>query len=129
MGNEREKTDPLPVPVTGAVEERRPPSRKSKWRVLAFISLLAIAMTLRYTGYGGASMSKIQPGHYDANVCPQSNALYPNRYAQLWESLGNEYDQDEFNERATEWLQGAVRIPYVIPALAVLSSSETLHAE
>jgi Gly-Xaa carboxypeptidase len=124
MGNEREKTDLLPVAV--AVEEMRP--RKPKWRVLGFISLLAIATTLRYTDHG-ASMSKIKPGYHDADVCPQSNALYPNRYAQLWESLGNEYDQDEFTERATDWLQGAVRIPYVISALAVLSSSETLHAE
>jgi hypothetical protein len=127
MGNKREKTDPLSVAV--AVEERRP--RKPKWRVLGFITLLlvAIATTLRrYTDHG-ASISKIQPGHYDADVCPQPDALYPNRHAQLWESLSNEYDQDEFTVRATEWLQGAVRIPYVISALGVLSSSEPLHAE
>ncbi|KAI0251446.1 carboxypeptidase S [Lactifluus subvellereus] len=66
-------------------------------------------MTLRYTDR--SSIYARQLGRQDVNNCPQSEVIYPDRHAQLWETLGNEYDQDEFTERAAEWLGGAVRIP------------------
>jgi Gly-Xaa carboxypeptidase len=48
-----------------------------------------------------------------AKLCPQSDALYPESHAQLWDSLGRVFDEDAFITRAVEWLGGAVRIPYV----------------
>jgi hypothetical protein len=119
MVNRSEKVDILPATV--AMAERRP--RTSRWRILGVISVFAVVMTLRCTNYG-ASISGIQLGRQDADPCPQSNVVYPVRHAQLWENLGNEYDQNAFKERVVEWLGGAVRIPYVVTALAVLSFSE-----
>ncbi|KAF8273163.1 carboxypeptidase S [Lactarius quietus] len=47
----------------------------------------------------------------DAKICPQTDALYPDRHRTLWESLGNDFSQDAFTLRAVEWLGGAVRVP------------------
>ncbi len=43
-----------------------------------------------------------------ADLCPQSDALYPESHAQLWKSLERELDQDAFTVRAMAWLGGAV---------------------
>lgn len=109
----RSKVDLLPAAV--AVGERRP--RRSQWKALSLITLLAIAMTLRYTDW--PSISARQLGRQDVNLCPQSGVIYPDRHVQLWETLGSEYEQDAFTERAVEWLGGAVRIPYVAPVPVV----------
>ncbi|KAI9453418.1 carboxypeptidase S [Lactarius psammicola] len=51
-------------------------------------------------------------GHLnDAKICPQADALYPDRHARIWEKLGKDFDQDAFTLRAAEWLGGAVRVP------------------
>ncbi|KAH9970444.1 hypothetical protein BJV74DRAFT_879845 [Russula compacta] len=46
-----------------------------------------------------------------AELCPQSDALYPDSHAELWKSLGHNLKGDAFTTRAVEWLGGAVRIP------------------
>ena len=51
--------------------------------------------------------------HGGVKVCPQADALYPERHAELWRSLGREFDGNPFTTRAVAWLGGAVRIPYV----------------
>ncbi|KAI0251422.1 carboxypeptidase S [Lactifluus subvellereus] len=107
MVNRCEKVDLLPAAVVVDSEESRP--RRSQWKALGLIALLAVAMALRYTDW--SSISARQLGRQDANLCPQSEVIYPNRHAQLWETLGNEYEQGAFTERAVEWLGGAVRIP------------------
>jgi hypothetical protein len=127
MVNSDEKADLLPAPAS--VEENR--ARKSKWRILGFIALLALVTSLRYIDYELPFSSWRRLGHYDGNPsgCPQSDALYPDRYAQLWKSLGNDFDQDAFTKRAAEWLGGALRIPYVATCPCDVSFSEACMAE
>ena len=101
------------LPATVPVSERHP--RTFKWRVLGLIALLAVPMALRCATHVGPFL----PGRgfrrlNDSIVCPQADALYPDRHAPLWESLGKEFSQDAFTLRAVEWLGGAVRIPYVV---------------
>ncbi|KAI0251484.1 hypothetical protein BJV78DRAFT_1361617 [Lactifluus subvellereus] len=59
----------------------------SQWKALGLIALLTVAMTLRRRSF--------------TRIVTRNSG----------ETLGNEYDQDEFTERAAEWLGGAVRIP------------------
>lgn len=108
------------LPPAASVEEIRP--RKSKWKALGLTALLAFAIMLHYTDHGLSPYpSRLSLGHQDVNLssCPRLDALNPDRHAQLWESLGNYFDQDAFTKRAVDWLGGAVRIPYVAIALAM----------
>ena len=101
------------LPATVPVSERHP--RTLKWRVLGLIALLAVPMALRCATHVGPFLPGRGLGRLNAsNVCPQADALYPDRHAPLWESLGKEFSQDAFTLRAVEWLGGAVRIPYVV---------------
>ncbi|KAH9039306.1 hypothetical protein EDB85DRAFT_2182476 [Lactarius pseudohatsudake] len=100
--------DPLPVIVP--ISERRP--WRHRWKVLGLITLLVVPTALRCTTHLGPFL----PGRgfrrlNNANICPQADALYPDRHARLWESLGKEFDQDAFTLRAVEWLGGSVRVP------------------
>jgi hypothetical protein len=73
---------------------------------LLYGQLLSVVVLLghSHTGSGGG-----------ANICAQSDVLYPESasHAQLWKSLGRDFDDDAFMTRAVAWLGGAVRIPYV----------------
>ncbi|KAH9027918.1 hypothetical protein EDB84DRAFT_1563249 [Lactarius hengduanensis] len=98
------------LPATVPVPQRRP--QWSKWRVYGLITLLATPVVLRCATHLGPFL----PGRgfarlNDANICPQANALYPDRNAPLWERLGIDFSQDVFTLRAVEWLGGAVRVP------------------
>ncbi|KAI9440737.1 carboxypeptidase S [Lactarius indigo] len=100
--------DPLPVIVP--ISERHP--RRHRWKVLGLITLLAVPIALRYTTHLGLFLPERgfrRPNN--ANICPQANALYPDRHGRLWKSLGKEFDQNAFTLRAVEWLGGAVRVP------------------
>ena len=55
-------------------------------------------MTLWYTDQSSTSARPL--GLQDVNNFPQSEVIYPDRHAQLWETLRNEYDQDAFTKRA-----------------------------
>lgn len=111
------------LPPAACVKEIRP--RKSKWKALGLTALLAFAIMLHYTDHGLSPYpSRLGLGHLghqdvDLSSCPQLDALNPDRHAQLWESLGNDFDQDAFTKRAVDWLGGAVRIPYVAIVLAM----------
>ncbi|KAI0251453.1 carboxypeptidase S [Lactifluus subvellereus] len=110
MAKKDEKPDLLSP--AASVEENRP--RKSRWKVLGLTALLAFAMMLCYTDHGlSLCPRRLRFGHHDVYLssCPQSDALYPGLHVQLWESLGNEFDEDAFTKRAVDWLGGAVRIP------------------
>ncbi|KAH9167378.1 hypothetical protein EDB89DRAFT_2125443 [Lactarius sanguifluus] len=99
-----------PLPVTVPISERRP--WRHRWKVLGLITLLVVPTALRCTTHLGPFLPGRGFRHLNnANICPQADALYPDRHARLWESLGKEFDQDAFTLRAVEWLGGAVRVP------------------
>jgi hypothetical protein len=74
----------------------------------------------------GKSLSAVlMLGHTD-KICPQSDVLYPESHAQLWKSLGRDFDDDDaFRTRVVAWLGQAVRIPYVflLNALCLYSAA------
>jgi hypothetical protein len=113
MDAEDEKLDKLPTTVLAQVPLAHP-QRPLKWWILGFIALVAGAfpVALRYANLRG-ELFILASDREVARPCPQSNALYPGQHAELWESLGREFDEDAFTTRAVEWLGGAVRIPYV----------------
>ena len=52
------------------------------------------------------------PSTYSVEAqCPQVSAVFPEKNAELWKSLGESYSSDAFKGRAIEWLGGAVRVP------------------
>ena len=61
------------------------------WRKEAFASYYGLRMT--------------------PEICPQFNALTPQKNAVLWDSLSVNISSPEFKTRAIDWLSGAVRIP------------------
>jgi hypothetical protein len=88
-----------------------PRYQRSKWTVLGLVALLASVFAVVFLHADilyGSSHNGV------AKLCAQSDALYPESHAQLWKSLGHDYDDDAFLTRAVAWLGGAVRIPYVI---------------
>ena len=95
-----------------------PRYQRSKWTALGFVALLAsvfVVVFLHADILYGKFLTAILLSHNGvAELCPQSDALYPESHAQLWKSLGHDYDEDAFLKRAVAWLGGAVRIPYVI---------------
>ncbi|KAI9440733.1 hypothetical protein H4582DRAFT_2074520 [Lactarius indigo] len=98
------------LPATVSVPGRHP--QRPKWRVYGLITLFAVPIVLRCAPHLGPFL----PGRgfarlKDAKICPQADALYPDRNAPLWERLGNDFSQDAFTLRAAEWLGGAVRVP------------------
>ncbi|KAI9510035.1 hypothetical protein F5148DRAFT_977310 [Russula earlei] len=105
MISKSEKVDILPadLPV------KAPCRQNSKWRVLGLVTLLASV-------FAAASCfanlpNTIRLAHRaGAKPCPQSDALYPELHAQLWKSLGHDFDEAGFTKRAVAWLAGAVRI-------------------
>jgi len=107
-----EKVDILTPPVVW----HAPRTQKFKWRVLGFVALLASVLAVassHHANLSSALLSAIRLGHHTrAELCPQSDILYPERHAQLWKNLGRSFDQDTFTIRAVEWLAGAVRIRY-----------------
>ena len=107
-----EKLDVLPVVPFARVSRLR----KSKWRVLGFVALVAAVLTsaLHYVGSSSSSALFISAMGLDhrgtAKLCPQSSALYPKHHEQVWKSLGHDFKEKTFKEKAVAWLQGAVRI-------------------
>lgn len=99
--------------ATALVQAQFP--QRSKWRALGLIALIASALSVlsRYVDYHSRPFSIVIKSS-QPNTCPQSNALYPGQHAQLWETLGHDFDEDAFTTKAVEWLAGAVRIPYVL---------------
>jgi Gly-Xaa carboxypeptidase len=81
---------------------------------LKLVALLAtvFAVAFLHTNFLNVKfLSAMSSSHGVAKLCPQSDALYPESHAQLWKSLGREFDEDAFMTRAVAWLGGAVRIP------------------
>src|SRR5579863_1650157 len=106
-----EKVDVLTAPLF--VQDPRP--RKSKWRALGLVALLAAVLisALHYVDPSSSSafLSAIGLDHrVAAKLCPQSSALYPKHHEQVWKSLGHDLEEKPFKEKAVAWLQGAVRI-------------------
>jgi hypothetical protein len=62
---------------------------------------------------GSLSSQRPLDRRQDAKICPQSDTLYPNQHAELWESLKRDFDDKAFTTRVVALLGGAVRIPYV----------------
>ena len=108
--------------TTAALVVQAPRPKKSKWRLLGPVALLAsvFAVASLYSDLPEAARalfsSAIRWRHRhrgDAKLCPQSDPLYPERHGQLWKSLGRDFDDDAFTKRAVTWLGGAVRVRYV----------------
>jgi len=114
MAAKDEKVDHL---LPTAVLVQAPCPQRSKWRTLGLIALLASAFSLasRYVDPHSRPFSfAMQSSQFKVeDTCPQSKTLSPVQHAQLWESLGCDFDKDEFKMRAVKWLAGAVQIPYV----------------
>jgi hypothetical protein len=108
-----------PGGLTTAVLAQAPPSRpqRPKLRVVGLGALLLIVFVSWHHAdllLGVLFLSATRLGrHGGVRVCPQADALYPERHAELWRSLGREFDEDPFMTRVVAWLGGAVRIPYV----------------
>ncbi|KAI0289559.1 carboxypeptidase S [Russula brevipes] len=106
--------------LTAAVVAQAPPPRKSRWRVLGFIAVLAGVVVIAVASHhGGLPLlfslfpSAIRLRHHGLGgegLCPQSGVLYPARHAKLWRRLGRDFDDDAFTARAVSWLGGAVRV-------------------
>ena len=112
MAASGEKVDIL----TSALLVQGSRSRRSKWTTLGLVVMLASVFAVAFLRVGSLNaklLSAISLSHGVAKLCPQSDALYPESHAQLWDSLGRDFDEDAFTTRAVEWLGGAVRIPYV----------------
>jgi hypothetical protein len=103
------------LPAAVFAQGTRP--RKFNWRALALAALLASVLiaALHYVDLpSGLFLSAIRLDHHgEAKLCPQSSALYPKHHAEVWKTLGREFDEKTFTTRAVAWLGGAVRIPYV----------------
>jgi hypothetical protein len=115
-----EKVDVL----TTALVVQSARSKRSKWMALKLVALLAtvFAVAFLHTNFLNVKfLSAMSSSHGVAKLCPQSDALYPESHAQLWKSLGREFDEDAFMTRAVAWLGGAVRIPYVSLVLSGVS--------
>jgi Gly-Xaa carboxypeptidase len=95
-----------------------PRYQRSKWAALGLVALFAsgfAVVCLHADILHDKILSTILSSHNKvAKLCPQPDALYPESHAQLWKSLGHDYDEGAFLTRAVAWLGGAVRIPYVI---------------
>ena len=95
-----------------------PRYQRLKWTALGLVALLASVFAVVFLHADilhGKFLSEILSSHNGvAELCPQSDALHPESHAQLWKSLGHDYDEEAFLTRAVGWLGGAVRIPYVI---------------
>ncbi|KAI0295384.1 carboxypeptidase S [Multifurca ochricompacta] len=96
------------LPAAGIATVKQHP--RSSWRCLVLVASLAIVIVFRCTNFW-QSLPVTQLRHNDAKLCPQSDPLYPERHAELWKSLGWDFDQDAFTKRAVQWLGGAVRVP------------------
>jgi hypothetical protein len=109
----RDEKDILTTPFV-----QTPRYQRSKWMTLGFVALLASVFAvvfLRADIPHDYFLSATLSSHNGVlKLCPQSDALFPESHAQLWKSLGHDYDGDAFLTRAVAWLGGAVRIPYVI---------------
>ena len=91
-----------------------PRYHRSKWTALGLVALFAMVFLHADIPYDKCLSAMLSSHNGVAKLCPQSDALYPESHAQLWKSLGYDYDGDAFLTRAVAWLGGAVRIPYVI---------------
>ncbi|KAH9975658.1 carboxypeptidase S [Russula compacta] len=100
--------------TTAAVLTQAPRPQKSKWRLLGLVALLAsvFAVASLYAYLPEAPRALFFGHHHrgNAQLCPQSDALYPELHAQLWKSLGRNFDEDAFTTRVVAWLGGAVRV-------------------
>jgi hypothetical protein len=47
----------------------------------------------------------------DAELCPQTSPLFPSKNGDIWETVHETYNTDEFKDKLVDWLGSAVRIP------------------
>ncbi|KLO11595.1 carboxypeptidase S [Schizopora paradoxa] len=47
----------------------------------------------------------------NAEICPQSDAIFPSRNVEVWKELDKVFNNPDFNPKAAELLGGAVRVP------------------
>jgi len=92
--------------------------RRSKWTALGLVTLLGSIFAVVFLHpyfLNDKLLSVILSDHSGvADLCPQSNALYPESHEELWKSLGRDYDEDAFLTRAVAWLGEAVSFLYVL---------------
>ena len=95
-----------------------PRYQRSKWTALGLVVLFASGFAVVFLHadilHDNFLSVILSSPNGVAKLCPQSDVLYPESHAQLWKSLGHDYDEGGFLTRAVTWLGGAVRISYVI---------------
>ncbi|KAG1751297.1 uncharacterized protein EDB91DRAFT_598921 [Suillus paluster] len=104
----KKKVDELP-----GVHARTFTTKLCKAKVIAFkiaLAVFAISASTYFVKrpFGDIPVSKLEDG---SELCPQADALVPEKNGGVWESLGHTYSTEEFKARAVDWLGGAVRIP------------------
>lgn len=94
--------------------------------LLLGIAYLGVSLTRTATLYLSNGV-----GAASGELCAQAEVLTPQMHADLWDSLGDTIQSDQFKTRAINWLSGAVQIPYVLfsawstsPVLSIGNSSD-----
>ncbi|KAI4522518.1 carboxypeptidase S [Schizophyllum commune Loenen D] len=49
--------------------------------------------------------------HRTQSICPQADVLYPEVNRALWEEVSAELDTEAFQNKALDWMRGAIQIP------------------
>lgn len=90
--------------------------RSSVIKKLHLVPLLLLAVALyKYGCFHSFTDGAVDLSEELKNeLCPQPKPLSPEKNAELWESLGKNYETKEFQKKAIDLLSGAVQIPYVL---------------
>ncbi|VDB87986.1 unnamed protein product [Peniophora sp. CBMAI 1063] len=114
MASEKAKfAEPLLPHATPAPSPQR--SRKLRWAVLGASVLAATVYFAPSVSHAFPSCLRAHHSHVKLqDLCPQEEALYPQKHADLWSELDNAYGTDGFKENTIRWLGDAVRVPTVV---------------
>ncbi|KAI0343236.1 carboxypeptidase S [Trametopsis cervina] len=101
----------------GLLPTAAPPAKGRRGTVVKRLHLVPLLLLASACYYYGWSRTWTEDGHgeFDEDIkkslCPQQSPLTPSKHADLWESLGETYETKAFQDRAVQWLSGAVQVP------------------
>ena len=59
------------------------------------------------------SLIRRPAAHRTQSICPQADVLYPEVNKGLWEEVSAELNTEAFQNKALDWMRGAIQIPCV----------------